>query len=312
MKSIFKKYARAMIKGLKKYYFIFLIFFACFLGYILPEYGIALSNYISYYIAILIFLMSYTLPSDSLARQLKDYKPVLFIIFFNYIAMPFFGYFSALLFLKENLFNGFIIMMSVSTTLASCIIWTRLGSGNESLALLSGVAINLMSAFVTPLLLFVILKMNVSLPVIPMIKKLFIVIFLPTLIGQAARKLNKKIAESNKKKISFFSKLIILAAIYSAFSKISGRLSAELIVLIPFIILFKAMMLAISYFSSSLFNFSKKDRIAIMFVSTQKTLPMAILIALTYFNPETALPITAYHVLQLIIDSFAAEIVKSH
>ena len=58
------------------------------------------------------------------------------------------------------------------------------------------------------------------------------------------------------------------------------------------------------------FGIGRSGRIAIGFAGSQKTLTVALHVALTHFGGLTVLPIVAYHVGQLLVDTFIADYLR--
>ena len=293
-----------------KYWFIISIIIVCFIGYFYPKAGNIISPFISILIALLMFMMSFTLETKRLSKEIRNFKGILFSIFFSFIMMPIFGYFLAASFFSGDYFNGIIILACTSTTLSSCIIWTRLAKGNDALALVSSVLINSVSAMITPILLLIILGARVHIPAFDMIKKLVVVIVIPVIFGQVARKYYAKFADKNKENISIAARLFILLSIYVAISKTNITDFSGIFILIISIIALKIIALFLSYWLSTVLKYKKEDSISNMFVSTGKTLPMTILITTTYFSAITSLPIIIYNISQLVIDSVVVETIR--
>src|SRR2546421_12883865 len=83
-----------------------------------------------------LFLMAWTLPGRSLARVAVRPWPALWAVAVSYGALPAGGWLAGTLVAVDDFRIGLLIIASVPCTLASAVLWTRLGGGDEATALL--------------------------------------------------------------------------------------------------------------------------------------------------------------------------------
>jgi predicted Na+-dependent transporter len=223
--------------------------------------------------------------------------------------MPLLGYAIGKLFFSTNplMFTGVMISSAVSTTMVSAIVWTSITKGNESLAMVLSIITSIACVFAAPLVLYVSLKATIEIPVIKMIKDLFIIIILPVVISQLIRHFLKMDYKKLSKISKILGQVIILSVILMATSTPKGfGIMVILSVLCAAVIQY----LTISIFSykvSRLFS-NKGDAIAIMYCSSQKALSTAALISMTYFDPATSIYVLVYHIFQQIMGQVTTRI----
>ena len=166
------------------------------------------------------FVMGIRQDFSAFISSIKNYKAILFCLFSSFIVMPLLGYAIGKLFFSSNplMFTGVMISSAVSTTMVSAIVWTSITKGNESLAMVLSIITSIACVFAAPLVLYVSLNATIEIPVIKMIKDLFVVIILPVVISQIIR----HFLTMDYKKLSKISKIlgqiIILSVILMATS----------------------------------------------------------------------------------------------
>ena len=84
--------------------------------------------------------------------------------------------------------------------------------------------------------------------------------------------------------------------------------SSSFFLIVPLVIVFHLCLLGFSFLISRLFNIGKGKRESVIFMGSQKTLPLAVMLQMTYF-PEygTALLVcVVHHITHLMIDGYLA------
>ena len=292
-----------------KNWFFGAMFLILVVGLQLPVLGGTIKPFTKPLIFSAMFVMGIRQDFSAFISSIKNYKAILFCLFSSFIVMPLLGYAIGKLFFSSNplMFTGVMISSAVSTTMVSAIVWTSITKGNESLAMVLSIITSIACVFAAPLVLYVSLNATIEIPVIKMIKDLFVVIILPVVISQIIR----HFLTMDYKKLSKISKIlgqiIILSVILMATSTPKGfGIMVILSVLCAAVIQY----LTISIFSyklSRLFS-DKVDAIAIMYCSSQKALSTAALISMTYFDPATSIYVLVYHIFQQIMGQVTTRI----
>jgi sodium/bile acid cotransporter 7 len=275
-------------------------------------------------VIVVMFLMSVTLDLSQIVAALKQPGKVLLGVVLGYVLAPLFGWFAAQAFWKQSpdFSVGTLIIVAMPCTLASATIWTRLAGGNDALSLLCTVVSNGLSFALTPLLLVLTLGHSASLDPLDLLGKLFLNIFLPVVVGQVARAVAalRAFATARKVALSMVSQLLILSMIMSGIIKASltVRESAAGFAWLDFgglvlaIAVVHGLALVGCWIVARAFHLPRRDRLALLFAGSQKTLPAGLYVADNFFPTYhlATLPILLYHSLQLVLDSWVANEVQ--
>ncbi|MCK5128966.1 MAG: bile acid:sodium symporter [Clostridiales bacterium] len=310
-----KGYHTILQKFLKNNSFIILILLTLVFSILLPQIGqyIGGLGIVSYLTFIAMFASGLGISTDNIKDGVKDYKSILFSFFSVYLIFPVIAFllFKAFPISSGDIFIGGMILAAQSSTLASAIILTMSANGNVPLALIITIINNIASAVITPLVLKATLSLDqaVDLDVGAMIVKLLLVLVLPVILAQIIRRFYKKQVEKvnpYRKMVSKFVVLIIvLTGSAAASSEILNNMGLTALVILIVAIL-HIIMLLIALLYTKIAKVKKDSKTAVLFCSTQKTLPASMLIWSSYFPQYVVAPIVMvlYHVTQLIIDSF--------
>ncbi|HUG90331.1 MAG TPA: bile acid:sodium symporter [Planctomycetaceae bacterium] len=275
--------------------------------------------------ALVLFLMSFSLETRQLAASFRSPGPVLWawIVSLGLIPLAAWG----LMGLQRPLdFQvGLMIAASVPCTLAAASVWTRKAAGNDAVSLMVTLATNAACFAMTPFWLKLTTGSSVALDAPKMMLDLFQTVLVPTALGQALRLFPRaaRFATRHKTPLGVIAQLLILSIVGLAACKAGLKLSglddvpgagAIAGVWLSCIGLHVAAMW-IAVTGSRLFGFAPRDRIAVAFAASQKTLPIGVLVATDaamFGNPAlnvpwAMFPILMYHVSQLFIDTVVAD-----
>jgi sodium/bile acid cotransporter 7 len=273
-----------------------------------------------------LFLMSWSLPTDKVLQSLRNPWPALWATFLSYTLVPALAWLAGYLTPQTDFQIGLLIMASVPCTLASVVIWTRLGGGNEATALLVVTIATATSFVLTSAWLTATTGTAVQLNLSDMMLDLFVNMLLPIGLGQLLRlwRTLANFATGHKKILSIIDQCLILLIIFRAAHHIGVEMQqrpAPLPALtllsgiaLPIGIHLIALMVGLE--SSKFFRFARPDQVAVAFASSQKTLPVALLVFSSYYQkayPLALLPVAFWHFGQLVVDTFIAEhLAKKH
>jgi sodium/bile acid cotransporter 7 len=271
-------------------------------------------------IALALFLMAWTMPSRSLAGELRKPAASLWAILVSYTAAPGLAWLLGQLTPWPDLRIGLLISAAVPCTLASCIIWTRLAGGNEATALLALLGSTLLSWLCTTFWLSATTGAEVALDTSQMMFDLVVTLVVPVALGQGLRVLPRLTAwvDARRTALSNVAQLFVLSIILKTTAALGLKLHEGTANLDPATILGAIMLtqavhlgtLAVGWWTAPLWGIDRPRRIAVAFASSQKTLPVALFLFENYFRdafPLAVAPLLFYHVGQLIVDTPIAE-----
>lgn len=224
--------------------------------------------------------------------------------------------------LSAELAPGLIVAGSVPCTLTSAAVWTRRGGGNEAIALVVTLATNLACFLVLPAWTTQLiggsgqLIGNTGENPTPLRAQLFLTVVLPICIAQALRTIpalrpgvhRHRAPLSNAAQCGVL--LMVLIGCAGASESLS-RGSAQLGVaaglgLLAVVGLMHLVLLVGGWLAAGLLGFSRPERVAVAIAGSQKTLAVGVGVA-PAFGPLASLPMIAYHVVQLVLDTAAVD-----
>jgi sodium/bile acid cotransporter 7 len=205
-------------------------------------------------------------------------------------------------------FEAMMIVAAQAGTIASAPALTLVARGNQALALLITLSTNLMTSFVTPLILRLTLGVAVSFPVGHMILEDSVVVLLPVLIARLVHRRFWPRLRRFAPAIVRGSQGIILVFVYTGVAAAAAHLSQRPALVFAFLATAASLhgaLLVWNHRAASWLGLSPANRTAVVFCGSQKTLPNGIYLWGRFFpaNPHGALALVSYHVFQLVLDS---------
>jgi sodium/bile acid cotransporter 7 len=267
-------------------------------------------------VALSLFLVAWGMEGRSLYRAAVRPWAALWAVAVSYGALPALAWLAGPLLPLPDLAVGLLIITSVPCTLASAVLWTRLGCGNEAVALLVVVLTTNLSWLATTLWLALTTGARVSAGPETMMRGLALVLLLPVGLGQLARAVPGVAAFVARHRTlnGNLSRLLLLTILLRAAADLSGRTSG---LTAPALLTTAAVALGLHLSALSLalggaraLRLPRPDGIAAAFAGSQKTLPVALFLFAAYYEARYPLAVVAvvfYHVGQLLADTLVAE-----
>lgn len=267
--------------------------------------------------AIALFLMSFTLNSSQLKRSLASPGPVLLATAINFGLLPALALLIAPLQLSLDFQYGLMVAASSPCTMAAASVWTRQANGNDAVSLLVTLITNAVCVVVTPFWLQLGTGSELELGFSQMASRLLLAVLIPGFLGQLLR-LNTRVAgfaTKHKPRLSVLAMSCILMLVLSSSLKAGAQLAstskapdatAVLVVWLSCIGLHLVAMF-IAWFACRTLRVSDFDRPAVLFASSQKTLPIGVMMATELANEVgvafAVFPMLMFHASQLVIDT---------
>jgi sodium/bile acid cotransporter 7 len=328
-----------MLKFLQKRWFLVsllvLITAGLITGTMLPEEQVkAFSSLVKpgWITTVVLFLMSFSLDSRQLKASFRSPGPVLWASLVNFGAIPVMAWLLMSLQFTDDFAFGLMIAGSVPCTMAAASVWTRKAGGNDAVSLLVTVLTNGLCFLLTPFWLnwAVTTSQTIDLDAVEMFKRLIWSALVPMLAGQVVRQFHRpaNYATKYKTQIGVMAQSCILTLVFSAGLKAGGQLNGdgpspgiEAVFLVwGSCVAIHLAAMGIGCFGARMFRFSWKDLVAVSFASSQKTLPIGVLIATSetmFGNPNllapgvgvpfVVFPMLMYHASQLFLDTVIAD-----
>jgi len=270
----------------------------------------------------LIFIMSgLIIEIEEIKLGIKDISSTLIALFVIVIISPVVAGLLSLFPLQKGLIIGLFIVAVMPTTLSSGVVMTREAGGNMAHALFVTIFSNSISFVTIPLVLSLLLSIffesqNVQIDQISIVIRLFSLVVVPLTIGLIAKSYFVTIKQETKKKMQILNQILVLGIVFMAGSGASDMFSndfKQLFMIIIIVTAFHLILLFFSYYSTKLFRIGKGRYESVIFMGSQKTLPLSVIIQLTYFSEYSValLVCVVHHFIHLMIDGYISVKIKS-
>lgn len=265
-----------------------------------------------------LFLMALPLQPQDLARSLRRPAPALLACGISMGLLPLGAWLLSCL-LTEPLGTGLQVAAVVPCTLASAAVWTRRAGGNDAAAILVMLITNATCFVITPLWLTVMSGRTVQSPELSfsrMSLQLGLLVVLPMAVAQASRLWRPMAALADRRRVLLgglaqcgILSMVFLGAIHSGLGLrrdgAGGLTPADLAAMLAAVLALHLAAMWIGARLARIFQMPRGDQIAVAFAGSQKTLMVGLVVAIS--TQTTILPIVAYQVLQLIVDTVIAD-----
>ena len=276
------------------------IILVCLLGLAAPRLGPSLRPWTPFLVALILFLVGLEQHFEALRRSFLNWTAILLTLIFSFLAAPLAAVaIGRMLYGADaELFYGLVLLAAVPTTMASSVVWTRLGGGDTALSVILVLATTGASIVLLPWILDLLLSMEVELPAGQMMLTLLYTVALPVVTAQVistlfpvVRRLGNAAAAGGQ--------ALILVLILTAVADSATRLTLGLVLEVSASTLLLHLVLAGGLLAvTGWLGIEHRDRVAVFFASSQKTITVALLVGLSYFSGLAALASVFYHVIQ--------------
>ena len=207
---------------------------------------------------------------------------------------------------------GLIVIAAVPPTLSSGIVITEVSRGNAVLALILTVSLNLLGIFTMPFMLDLCLKATgpIDIDRYRLLVKMLFFVLLPFAIGKTTRTLSgiNRISPNWSYVNSSCVILVIYGSLAASKSEFSRLEVSEYAMILGSVALLHFLLLAINTQAGKILQLPTADRKALVFVASQKTLPVsvAVLTSISINTGSAVIVCLMFHFFQLFVDSFLA------
>ncbi len=218
-----------MLKNLKGFWFVYGLFGAIGLAWLLPGWGapggwLQASFTTKLGVFVIFFLQGLSLPTEDLARGLKLWRLHCFIQTFIFLGGPLV---AALLSwplresMGEVLWLGLMFLAVLPCTISTSVVFSTQAGGNVAAALFNTSLANVAGIFIVPtVMVWLASAEGGDIPLLPLLGKVLMLLFLPLVLGQLARFLIAPLriwAFANRKRFSTVNSSIVLFIVYCSF-----------------------------------------------------------------------------------------------
>ncbi|RLB94522.1 MAG: bile acid:sodium symporter [Deltaproteobacteria bacterium] len=310
-----------MVQKIKKQWFLVslvLVFLAVMIdsSNSLLKIGLVLKgNYGPEIMIFLIFIISGLLIEiDQIQAGIRDVKSTVLALTIILVIAPIAAGLLCLLPLETGVILGLFIVAVMPTTLSSGIVMTGAAGGNMAHALFITILSNFIAIFSIPVILSILLssldqqKILVIARGAIIIKLIFLVLF-PLMIGIVAKARIFKPGQLGKFKFQILNQWMIIGIVFISVSGTKQVILGSGLTFFYILALvsgFHLMLLGCSFLLVRFFRVEKGRYESIIFMGSQKTLALAVMIQVTYFSEfGTALLVCViHHIVHLMMDGY--------
>ncbi|MCG3133940.1 MAG: hypothetical protein HMLKMBBP_01207 [Planctomycetes bacterium] len=266
-------------------------------------------------------LISFTLPFERLRTATANARGLAVAAAAGFVLMPLLCTLAAHLTtaaggdaVPPGVLPGFVVLGALPTTLATATVCTRLARGNDALSLVWTVVGTLASVALLPAIVGLVLGRGAArdIPLLGMAWNLFVVVVLPVAAGQLLRIPFHAFADARKPAISAAAQVLVLAILLIATSKLAPSVRAAPAACAGIALLSAGLHVAglvAARRAGRMAGLPDDDAVAAAFGGSQKSIFVGVHVLTRHFpaDPAALLPVTTYHVAQLVIDTYLAE-----
>ncbi|MFH2057851.1 MAG: bile acid:sodium symporter [Pseudomonadota bacterium] len=283
---------------------------------ILASFGIYLKNHKAPDVMIfIIFIISGLLiDGEQVKAGLKDVQSTILALAVIFIIAPIAALSLSLIPLDTGILVGLFIVAVMPTTLSSGVVMTGTAGGNMAHALFVTIVSNFISIFSIPLILGLLLNFlnqdkALTIDKISIIIKLMLLVLMPLAVGMIIKSQFFNKGQLKKYKLGLINQWMIIGIVFislgSAKQILMGK-GIELLYILVLSFVFHLILLGVSFLLVNIFNVGKGRRESIIFMGSQKTLALALMLQVTYF-PEFGMALLVcviHHIVHLMMDGY--------
>ncbi|NLN17284.1 MAG: bile acid:sodium symporter family protein [Firmicutes bacterium] len=261
-----------------------------------------------YFIAVIMFLVALRCRMADVVRALRSPGKIGLLLSLVYLVMPFFAWTIARGFLSHEprLAAGLVLINSLPVA-ATCSMWAGIAGGDLALGLTAVSLTTLLSGLATPAVLALFIGTMIDFDPGPLMRGLFWTVMIPVALGLMVGERRRAFVDRHGPQIGLLIKpfmlsmLVINAALLVPY--LAGLPPLELVRL--YLVVFLQMMggYLLGFAITTLLGLDYAASITMTYAATMRNNGAGILIAVSYFSPLMALPITLNTLIQQPIAS---------
>ncbi|SET23552.1 bile acid:sodium symporter family protein [Paenibacillus sp. NFR01] len=285
--------------------------------------GVLLGSTLSSYTFLSPWLFAFMTFAGSISLGVKDFVnvlkkplPLFACLLILHIAMPLvaLGIGNALYPADHYTITGLVLAAVIPTGISS-FIWVSIYKGNTALTLSIILIDTLLAPFAVPGVLSVLIGTNVELDTWAMMRSLFWMIVVPSLLGMLLNEWSKgAVAPRWSPRLNPFSKLFMAVVIMingSVISPYLAKITWHLVGLACVIVLMASIGYALCFLTAKLMRWNEADEVALIFNGGMRNISAGAVLAVSYFAPPVAVPVVLGMVFQQLLASFVGLLLGS-
>lgn len=283
---------------------------------ILAKAGIFLKNHHGpeFMIFMIFFISGLMIENDQVKAGVKDIKATVLALILILVAAPLAALGLSVFPMETGVLAGLFIVASMPTTLSSGVVMTGMAGGNMAHALFVTILSNFIGIFSIPLILSSLMSslhydQQLAIDQHAIIIKLFILVVCPLLTGMAVKNYLLKKNDTDLSGLQIINQFLVIGVVFISLAGAKDVLLSRGWIFSQVVLLaagFHLLLLTSSFVLIKLSGIEKGRRESVIFMGSQKTLPLSVMIQVTYFSEfgTALLVLVVHHVLHLMIDGY--------
>ena len=283
-----------------------------------PEYGVFCKNHFGVELTVIIIFMigGYVHKFSEVSFNRKFYLLIITSVFSNLLFLPFLGFVIADNILPSAFAAGVIVIVSMPPTLSSGIVITEVAEGNTVLAMILTISLNIIGLITVPIVIKLVFSgiSNVNVNSEKLFINLLFIVLIPFIAGRLFKFIIPKIRGIEY--IKLLSPVCIVAAVWICLSTSADLIFqvryVQIAALIMTAVIIHTVFLTVNYLLIKIVRISVDDAEAFLFVVSQKTMPLAMLILVSIASDisRAVIACVIYHFMQIMFDSILATLIS--
>ncbi|MFD2658080.1 bile acid:sodium symporter family protein [Gracilibacillus thailandensis] len=285
------------------------------IGVLFADFFIQFDHWVIWIFAFMTFAGSLSLNFVALYRVVAHPLSILIALVILHILMPLWAFLiGTLTFSNDHLtVIGFVLAMIIPTGITS-FIWVSMNKGNVALTLSIILIDTILSPFIVPLSLSLFIGASVDLEVWAMMKGLFIMIVIPSILGMILHETTRGgIHEKWSPRLAPFSKIALALVIMINSSEVADYLldvDFHLIKVAITMFFVAASGYYLAWLLSKWLKRTSQDVISLTFSSGMRNISAGAVIAVQYFPGSVAVPVVVGMLFQQVLASLYSKFLQ--
>ena len=287
------------------------------IGVLISDYIVDFANWIPWIFAFMTFAGSLNSNFASFKDAIIHPLPIFIIFTVLHLLMPLLALGIGHVVFTGDIFTitGLVLAMSIPTGITS-FVWVSIYKGNNALSLAIILIGALLSPVIVPLTMSLLVGGNVDIDSWSMMKGLFWMIVIPSIVGMSLNQLTKgKVVDILSARLSPISKIgmgivVMLNGAVVAPYLLDVKLKLIGIGIIVFIIAFSGYV--ISFLIAKLCKQNKENVIALTFTGGMRNISAGVVLATTYFPAAVAVPVVLGMLFQQVLASIFGVLLRKY
>ncbi len=265
-------------------------------------------------IIMIFFVSGILLEADQIVSGLKDISGTLTALFIIFLVAPLAACLMNLSLNDTGMAIGIFLVAVMPSTLSSGVVMTGAAGGNMAHSLFITILANSLAVFTIPISLSLLLKLtggsiDIVIDKTAIMIKLGLFVMVPLFFGIIAKRLAGIWFKRFSFKLNRLNQCMILMIVWMAVSQAreviisSGKMTGNILLLV---FVFHGVLLLAAGFLVWCFKFRKGRRESIIFMGSQKTLPLSIILQVSLF-PQYGIALVVcvmHHIVHLLMDGY--------